>query len=41
MGGIEYDSYDVLLAAYFDFGQNGNNVTAKNVPINSDKNRLE
>jgi hypothetical protein len=39
MGGIGYNSYDVLLAAFF--GRNGNDVTAENVPINSDKNRLE
>ena len=29
----------VLFAAYF--GRNGNDVTTKNMPINSDKNRLE
>jgi len=39
MGGIGYNSYDVLLAAYF--GRNGNDVAAENVPINSDKSRLE
>jgi hypothetical protein len=39
IGGIGYNSYNLLFAAYF--GWNSNDVTTKNMPINSDKNCLE
>ena len=39
MGGIGYNSYDVLLAAFF--GRNSNDVTTGDMPVNIDKNRLE
>ncbi|KAL3764742.1 hypothetical protein ACHAW5_011293 [Stephanodiscus triporus] len=39
MGGVGYNIYDVLLAAYF--GHSSNDGTTDNMPVKSDKNRLE